>query len=180
MASNETNSDVNNETVTSGGSTKKSVILRIANLILRVFTLVLLIIALIVLAINSKTLDLITGEEVELRFQDIYAYRYMLSAIVIGTAYTLLQLAFSIYHIINNAKDNVYLLFDFYGDKIISYLLATGAAAGFGLTKDMNEAIDISELEDFYAKGYASASLLLLAFVCTAVLSVLSSYALPK
>lgn len=67
--------------------------------------------------------------------------------------------------------------------QIVSYLLATGAAAGFGVTVDMKTLIELLSTFDFgnfYAKGYASSSLLLLAFFCTAVLSVLSSYALPK
>ncbi|EXC20163.1 hypothetical protein L484_011407 [Morus notabilis] len=103
----------------------------------------------------------------------------MLSAIVIGTAYALLQLAFTIYNAVSNGEGNH--LFDFYGDKIVSYLLATGAAAGFGVTNDMKTLIELlSTFGNFYEKAYASASLLFLAFVCTAVLSVLSSYALPK
>ena len=34
--------------------------------------------------------------------------------------------------------------------------------------------------KSFYVTAYASASLLLLAFVCTAILSIISSYEIPK
>ena len=65
----------------------------------------------------------------------------------------------------------------------MSYLVATGAAAGFGATIDMAKCIDALDIfvsESYYAKAYASASLLLVAFVCTTILSIISSYALPK
>ncbi|KAL5569092.1 hypothetical protein UlMin_025667 [Ulmus minor] len=153
---------------------------RIANLVLRVFTLILLFISLIVLCTNTKTLDTTDGGTTKFRFRNVVAYRYMLSAIVFGTAYSLLQLAFCIYNIVSKGEGNI--LFDFYGDKIISYVLATGAAAGFGVTKDMKDLVELLEIDlgNFYDKAYASASLLFLAFFCTAILSVLSSYALPK
>ncbi|KAA3481815.1 CASP-like protein 4D1 [Gossypium australe] len=71
---------------------------------------------------------------------------------------------------------------DFYGDKVISYVLASGSADGFGATKDMKalaDATNVDDLDDYY-KAYASASFLLFAFTCAAILSVFSSYALPK
>ncbi|EXC06045.1 hypothetical protein L484_009956 [Morus notabilis] len=155
----------------------------IVNLVLRVFVFVLLLISLILICTNTTTAK---GTDVfaeqDFRFQDVIAYRYMLSSIVIGTAFVLLQLAFTIYNVIAKSEGN--LLFDFYGDKIMSYVLATGAASGFGVTNDMQmlfNKLNIFLGDDFYAKSYASASLLLLATVCTAVLSVFSSYALiPK
>nr|XP_023909295.1 CASP-like protein 4D1 [Quercus suber]XP_023926940.1 CASP-like protein 4D1 [Quercus suber]POE92467.1 casp-like protein 4d1 [Quercus suber]POF14619.1 casp-like protein 4d1 [Quercus suber] len=155
---------------------------RIVTLLLKVFNFVLLLISLIVLTTNTATAytEVLTFK---VRFNDIYAYRYMLATNVIGFAYTLLQIAFSIFHIIMGnhliSGDGGALL-DFYGDKVISYLLATGAAAGFGVTVDLKETFGLFIDRSFYEKAYASASLLLLAFVCTAILSVISSYAVPK
>ncbi|KAM6582552.1 hypothetical protein CsatB_009554 [Cannabis sativa] len=109
---------------------------------------------------------------------------YMLSVIVFGLVYSLWRLGFSIYLFITNVKG--YFLIDFYGDKIISYLLATGTAAGFAATKDVKtyfsqqfQFLDLEdgELDGFCSMGYASASLVLIAFICTAMLSVMSSYA---
>lgn len=64
----------------------------------------------------------------------------------------------------------------------MSYVLATGAAAGFGVTVDLKRITDAEGLEmsKFYEKAYASASLLLLAFICTAVLSIISAFILPR
>lgn len=71
--------------------------------------------------------------------------------------------------------------------QIISYLLATGSAAGFGVSKDLKETFlaliefdSTDPVDKFFSKGYASASLLLFAFVSLAVLSVFSSLALSK
>lgn len=66
--------------------------------------------------------------------------------------------------------------------QIASYLLATGAAAGFAVTKDlqrMNERSSL-ELDRFFDRAYASAGLLLLGFVCVGLLSVAASFNLPK
>ncbi|KAF4363410.1 hypothetical protein F8388_016538 [Cannabis sativa] len=137
------------------------------------FTTILLLIALIILATNSN-------HELTLNFQTLYAYRYMLSVIVFGLVYSLWRLGFSIYLFIANVKG--YFLIDFYGDKIISYFLATGTAAGLAVTKDLNaffnQQLEDYEIDEFCSKGYASASLVLIAFLCTAILSVMSSYAI--
>ncbi|XP_062087318.1 CASP-like protein 4D1 [Humulus lupulus] len=152
----------------------KSAASKIASLVLRILTIVLLLISLVVLSTNSKTVETDLGVA-QIRFKDILAYRYVLFTIVIGVAYSLLQLVFTIFEVIRSSEGN--LVFDFYGDKIISYVLATGAGSGFGVTNDMKQ---LYELGNFFEKSYASISLLFLGFICTAVLSVLSSYALPK
>lgn len=169
---------INMEPTTSSAS-------RIVTLLLKVLNFVLLLISLIVLATNTATVYT-EVQTLKIRFNDVYAYRYMFATNVIGFAYTLLQIAFSIFHIIMGKSlisGDGGVLLDFYGDKVLSYLLATGAAAGFGVTKDLKAAFDAFGLavdKSFYEKAYASASLLLLAFVSTAILSVISSYALPK
>ncbi|XP_021813701.1 CASP-like protein 4D1 [Prunus avium] len=154
---------------------------RIASLILRIFTFILLLTSLIVLATNSIGSS---DDDSKVRFTDFYAYRYMLATIVIGNAYSLLQLVLTIFNIVRGGDGMPFL--DFFGDKLISNLLATGTGAGFAATVDTKrltdadprfESIDIGE---FYDKAYASASLLLLAFCSTAMLSIISSYTLPK
>ncbi|PQQ09042.1 CASP-like protein 4D1 [Prunus yedoensis var. nudiflora] len=156
-----------------------SVSSRLASLILRIIAFILLLISLIVLGTNTMEIN-----QSKLRFQDIYAYRYMLSTIVIGTAYSLLQLALSIQNVVSG-QDGI-LLLNFFGDKLISYLLASGTGAGFAITVDTKRLTDadpvfeLIDIREFYDKAYASASLLLLAFCTTAMLSIISSYTLPK
>jgi hypothetical protein len=63
----------------------------------------------------------------------------------------------------------------------VSYILATGAAAGFSATKELKKVtFGDAHLTRFFNLGYASVLLLFLAFLCTAILSILSSYALPR
>ncbi|KAJ1443163.1 plant integral membrane protein [Sesbania bispinosa] len=70
-------------------------------------------------------------------------------------------------------------LLDFFGDKIISYLLLSGSAAGFGASEDLQR-ITYGSLKSFFGKANASASLLLIGFLITAIASTLSSFALPN
>ncbi|GKU91930.1 hypothetical protein SLEP1_g5735 [Rubroshorea leprosula] len=64
--------------------------------------------------------------------------------------------------------------------QVLSYTLATGAAAGFGATSDMRSASEGLISHNFFNRGYAASALVLLGFVCAAFLSIFSSHALPK
>ncbi|XP_061338375.1 CASP-like protein 4D1 [Gastrolobium bilobum] len=161
-----------------------STVSRTVLLLLRVLTFVFLLIALILIAINKQTEDTSDGPT-EAKFNDIHAYRYMISTIVIGFAYNLLQMALSIFSVVSGNRvlsgDGGY-LFDFFGDKIISYLLLSGSAAGFGASEDLHtlfKSIDLP-FNSFFEKANASASLLLIGFLFTAIASTFTSFALPK
>ncbi|KAJ4903914.1 CASP-like protein 4D2 [Raphanus sativus] len=159
-----------------------SVSLKVVNLLLRVLTALFLVISVIVLTTNSVTIG-----SIKFHFNDVYAYRYMLAAAVIGLIYAAMQLFFTICQFSTGTTNSFNYQLDFYGDKVISYLVATGSAAGFGVTKDLKDAfialvsLDSTDpVDEFFSKGYASASLLLFAFLCLAVLSVFSSLAIAK
>nr|POE92468.1 dna polymerase alpha catalytic subunit [Quercus suber] len=64
----------------------------------------------------------------------------------------------------------------------ISYLLLSAASAGIGASKDLRPYIKKSNdhFNSYLSKGFAAANLLLPAFVCTMILSILSYYALPE
>ncbi|CAL0314615.1 unnamed protein product [Lupinus luteus] len=153
-------------------------------LVLRVLTFVFLLISLILIAIDKGTEDTTNGP-LEAKFNDFHAYRYMLSTTVIGFAYNLVQMAFSIFTVVSGKRvisgDGGY-FFDFFGDKIISYLILSGSAAGFGVSDDLHSFFKAQELpfNSFFAKANASATLLLFAFLFTAIASVFTSLALPK
>lgn len=80
----------------------------------------------------------------------------------------------------------------FYGDKVISNLLAAGVGAGFAYSMEFNKFLSgildslivigvpeadnmKSEATKFLARGNFATSLLLIGFVCTAVHSILPS-----
>ena len=71
---------------------------------------------------------------------------------------------------------------EYLSGQVVSYLLATGAAAGLGASKDLKLMFEVLRFEDvqIFNKGYAYCGFLLIAFVYTAISSVISSYALPK
>ncbi|KAB1217896.1 hypothetical protein CJ030_MR3G014694 [Morella rubra] len=157
---------------------------RAAIVILRALSFILLLISLIVLTTNTETLY-VAFDTIKIHFNDIYAYRYMISAIVIGFVYSVIQLVLSVCHALkgHGHRGDGGLRFDFYGDSIIAYLLATGAAAGFGVTKDLKTAYELAGIDlgnKFYDQATASASVLLLAFFCTAILSFIAANGLPK
>ncbi|GMY08573.1 CASP-like protein 4D1 [Fagus crenata] len=58
----------------------------------------------------------------------------------------------------------------------------SAASAGIGASRDIHEVVDVTNqhIASYISKGFAAACLLLPAFVCTAILSIISSYAVPK
>ncbi|XP_038877615.1 CASP-like protein 4D1 [Benincasa hispida] len=144
---------------------------KIASLVLRVVTFVFLLISIIVLATNSKTIG-----DAKFHFHNVNSYRYAITTIIIGGAFNLLQIALALYRLVTKTDGN--LLFDFYGDKVLSYVLLSGAAAALGSGIDLKANLEV--LASFFDHGNAGAALLLLAFFCSAVVSVLSSLALSN
>ncbi|XP_045797321.1 CASP-like protein 4D1 [Trifolium pratense] len=174
----ENNTKNTTPTSTSTSKPSNSTVSRTILLLLRVLTFVFLLIALILIVLTKD-------DDAEIKFKDIHAYRYMISTIVIGFAYNLLQMALSIFSVVSGNRilngDGGY-KFDFYGDKIISYFLLSGSAAGFGASEDLHRVFKAAELplNSFFGKANASSSLLLFGFIATAIASIFTSFALPK
>ncbi|KAH0755505.1 hypothetical protein KY290_025775 [Solanum tuberosum] len=113
------------------------------------------------------------------------AQHYMISADVIGMAYTLLLIVLIFFQVKSGSPiDSGLAYFEFYGDKIILFLLATGAAAGLGLTVEYNRLKDnddtTQDIQNFINIANASASVLLLGSISSAISSIISSLNLPK
>ncbi|KAG6602372.1 CASP-like protein 4D1, partial [Cucurbita argyrosperma subsp. sororia] len=154
---------------------------RIASLILRILTFILIFISLIINATNSKTFNKGDQNETTFKFKDVYSYRYLISTTIIGAVLSLLQIALNIYNVVT--KSHRTLLFNMFSDKLLSYLLLSGASAGLGAGIDLR--VGLKELvgnllNSFFDKGNGSAAVLLLAFICAAVVSILSSLALIR
>ncbi|KAK4284149.1 hypothetical protein QN277_001019 [Acacia crassicarpa] len=155
-------------------------------LVLRVLTLFFLLVALILISVDKGSEPAEDGGRNQIKFDDLHSYKYMMAAIIIGFVYNLGQMALSIFNVVSGKrliKGDFGFLLDFSGDEIISYLLATGAAAGFGATLDVHSTLtdylDV-HFDSFFNKANASASLLFFGFMFTASSSVFASYALPK
>ncbi|XP_030931234.1 CASP-like protein 4D1 [Quercus lobata] len=151
----------------------------IAVLLLRGISLLFLLLSFVILLNNGNT-HKENGRDYF--FLKIKSYSYMFAASIIGIGCTILQtIAFVIFQIV--MESHKFIIFEFYGDKVISYLLLSAAAAGLGASIDVeSHLIDKSNdhFNNYLSKGFAAANLLLPAFVCTSTLSILSSYALAK
>ncbi|XP_073139090.1 CASP-like protein PIMP1 [Henckelia pumila] len=152
------------------------------SLILRIVTLICLLISLILLITVDGTALLPDYGHTKVKFKDVQAFKYMCAAIVIGIVYSLLQTTFTVIQINSGSRfgGDGFVYIDFYGDKIISYILINGAAASFGFTQDMRDLVDLLGITGFANKVNAAAALCTLGFLFTAILSILSSMALPE
>ncbi|XP_049354816.1 CASP-like protein PIMP1 [Solanum verrucosum] len=157
----------------------------VGSLVMRLITFSCLLVSLIVIATNSFDTFNIYGLPIRVDSTDIHVYRYMISADVIGMAYTLLLIVLIFFQVKSGSPiDSGLAYFEFYGDKIILFLLATGAAAGLGLTVEYNRIKDNDEttqnIQNFINIANASASVLLLGSISSAISSIISSLNLPK
>ncbi|CAI0472825.1 unnamed protein product [Linum tenue] len=171
-------------------------------LVLRLSTLFILVASVLVLVFNTvkvpfdvRNLSLNEFNPTKLTFKDLIAFKYLLAVAIIGAVYTIVQLPLAIYHVATGkrlSRKECMPEFDFYGDKLVSYLLATAVGAGFLVCADLKVNLDkmLKTLEDantaglgdsrenydkFFNMGFLATTLLFLAFVCMAVVSVLSS-----
>ncbi|KAI7985960.1 CASP-like protein 4D1 [Camellia lanceoleosa] len=154
-----------------------------STLVLRIFTLIILAASVVVMATDNFKLS--DGSKTS--FKDIVAYRFVITTGVIGFVYTTLQLPFAIYYVCTEKRLDCLPEFDFYGDKIISFLLATGVGAGFAVTHELKRIIqsisdDYGGLDEqesktisFLNRGYIATGILFAGFICMAILSILSS-----
>ncbi|CAD6256785.1 unnamed protein product [Miscanthus lutarioriparius] len=154
------------------------------SLVLRVLTLLLLIASLIIMVTNKIYFGPFSAVEdpPNFTFRDRLAYRYVVSAAVIGCAYTLLVLPFDVIPVAQGRKigrggATVVLIFT---DVVFAVLIATGAAAGLGLTVDSQrfpELLD-SDTKNFCNMVDLSCGLMLGATVCMVIMITISAHLL--
>ncbi|KAG9151658.1 hypothetical protein Leryth_001968 [Lithospermum erythrorhizon] len=159
-------------------------------LILRILTL-LFCAASIVLTVTNKYE--IQGEKA--KFTDIIAFRYVLASGAIGSLYALIQIPFAFYHAYTQKRwirDGYLPEFDFYGDKVVSMLLASGVGVGFGASFELKRTVDAlfdlilflgipdfdveggrSKTKKFFDRGIFSTGMLLGAFTWMLALTLL-------
>ncbi|KAK4395530.1 CASP-like protein 4D1 [Sesamum angolense] len=145
-------------------------------LFLRVFTLLALAASVVLMGINNFTED-----GVKTRFTDLIAYRYVFGTGAIGFLYTLIQIPFTVYNVVKEKRliRNGFLQeFDFYADKVMAFLLASGVGVGFGVSFELKRVLgDVlgRKSKKFLDMGSISAGILLVGFVSMALLCIISS-----
>ncbi|XP_040998226.1 CASP-like protein 4D1 [Juglans microcarpa x Juglans regia] len=148
-------------------------VIAISSLILRILTLASIIASIVLLVTDKAILEGVQFGS----FKDLITYRYVLSIASISGAYTVLQLPFAVYYTSTGKRliHNGYLPeFDFFGDKMISLLLATAVGAGFAVSIEIKR-IPGNAFKNFYTRGNVATGVLLIGTVCMVLVSVLSS-----
>ncbi|XP_038725545.1 CASP-like protein 4D1 [Tripterygium wilfordii] len=161
-------------------------------LVLRLLTLLASIACMVVIVTDKITFGEVTADST---FKALNAYRYLLSVAVIASTYSLLQFPFTVYYASKEKRlihGQFLPEFDFYGDQVISLLLATGVGAGFAVSCEYKKFLDAlyellasmnftgleqskSSTEEFLDKGNIAAGLLLIASLFMAALLIISS-----
>ncbi|PUZ45160.1 hypothetical protein GQ55_8G200000 [Panicum hallii var. hallii] len=152
-----------------------------ASLLLRVLTLLLLIASLVIIVTNkvyAPFTDVV--DPPNLTFRDFSAYRYVLSAAVIGCAYTLLVLPFAAIHVVQGKRfgrgRGIALII--FTDVVLAVLIATGAAAGLGLTVEFQRSPQDSDFKNFLNLVDVSCGLMLGATICMVIMIMISVHPL--
>ncbi|XP_009610514.1 CASP-like protein 4D1 [Nicotiana tomentosiformis] len=156
-------------------------------LLARVITLAACVISLIVLQNNEITWMYNGMEGGKFNYEGYSSYRYMFGVLVAGIIYTIWHIPFAAYYLVAKKRlvdHQGFRMFEFFGDKIILAVLATGAGAALGATVELSKA----HFPDYYSKQmhnflsvmYAPSALLVAAFVSSGISSVLSSLNLHK
>ncbi|PNX94776.1 hypothetical protein L195_g017956 [Trifolium pratense] len=157
-------------------------------LVLRIVTLAASIATVALIVTNIAKFD----DGTKMKFQDFMSFRYVVAVASIAGAYCIVQLPFSIYYAAQQKRliRNGFLPeFDFYGDKVISGILATGIGAGFAVSIEFKRFFDQifdaagvskedptrSTNNKFYVRGIVASGVLSVAFIAIFVVSVLSS-----
>ncbi|KAI9087391.1 hypothetical protein K1719_030711 [Acacia pycnantha] len=175
----------------SQGVTSSMLVLRIIALAASVVTIALMV------TNNAKYYDPIFQITLlDIKFQDVMAFRYVVAVAAISAAYGIIQLPFAVYYAVKQkrlVRNAFFPNFDFYGDKVISLLLATAIGAGIGVAYEAKKSFETSNFSGFpsldrrtihilnskvfkfYDRAIIASSVLALACLCMAIVSVLSS-----
>ncbi|PRQ59115.1 hypothetical protein RchiOBHm_Chr1g0366621 [Rosa chinensis] len=163
---------------------------RIVTIVLRVLAAIVLFVSLVMLVANNQDYPdpSDNGNTKTARFYDQVGFQYM-------AATTALGIGFSIYGTvvvalrIKRGNDEGNLLIDFYGQKVLSNLLVTGAVAGFLTVQAVEKALSdyvgdtfaVLVTNNYYWGMYKTCSgLVLLGFFLSVALSILSSHTLVR
>ncbi|CAD6256784.1 unnamed protein product [Miscanthus lutarioriparius] len=149
-----------------------------ASLLLRVLTLLLLVASIVILVTNKIYAPFRNVvDPPNITFRDFYAYRYVLSAAVIGGAYTLLVLPFAAIHVAQErriGRDRRAIALLIFTDVVFAVLIATGAAAGLGLTVESQRFPQGPDFANFFKLVDVSCGLMLVATLCMVIIIMVS------
>ncbi|XP_019151100.1 PREDICTED: CASP-like protein 4D1 [Ipomoea nil] len=157
--------------------------LHVLNLALRILSFASLVVSIIVFlsATSGNNYDDHAAfmyddvKNTKFTFNDFFSYRYSVAVDGIGIFYSFLQIVLTMVHGQSEESSEELVKFNLYADEIISVVLGTGAAAGFGLTLDLKHLPCASIIaKSFLSKMLVASSFSLGGFASTAVSSIVS------
>uniref|UniRef100_A0ACD5TUT8 Uncharacterized protein n=1 Tax=Avena sativa TaxID=4498 RepID=A0ACD5TUT8_AVESA len=164
--------------------------LAMATLVFRVLAIGLLAasIALIATAKIYDPTDRSLAAPPNFTFQDFYAFEYLLSAGVIGCAYTMLALVFAA---VNVSRRRMFrggeAVFLICADAVCSVIMATGAAAALGIAvqyqqenRSFLDSPAAATVKKFFDQVDASCALILGAALCTVIIIGMSAHSVAN
>ncbi|XP_020209376.2 CASP-like protein 4D1 [Cajanus cajan] len=158
----------------------------------------MLFLRIVALAASVVTVTLLVTYKVKfddgtkLSFRDFNSYWYELVVAAIGGAYCIVQLPFAIYYAVHQKRlirNGSLPDFDFFGDKVICVLLATGVGVGFAVSLEFKMFFDgifdsvgtakndatRSAYDKFFDRVIVASAILLVACLSMIIVSVISS-----
>ncbi|XP_050387150.1 CASP-like protein 4D1 [Argentina anserina] len=163
---------------------------RIVTIVLRVLIALISFATLMVLVTNSQDYDDVTDglKRKTFRFTDSIGLEYMAAAIVIGIGYSIYGTVVMALRI-KRGNDEGNLLIDFYGQKALSNLLVTAAVAGYLAIQSWKENMDklqkmtnvpLATFDSYWGTYKTCCGLLILPFLLSMVVSILSTHTLTR
>ncbi|KAL8159623.1 hypothetical protein V2J09_001160 [Rumex salicifolius] len=155
-------------------------------IVTRSYTILVLIISLVLLLTMKGSVKVVEEgkKNKSIELWSLASQRYVVMAIIIGSASNILQLGLVIYFMITGkdmAVNNYKIFFDYYADKVLSLLLAAGVGAQLASTFDITTIKDFKDdVKHFFVVDKISSILLTTAMVSTALSSSCSEKAVQS
>ncbi|XP_015159396.1 CASP-like protein 4D1 [Solanum tuberosum] len=116
----------------------------------------------------------------------LYIFPVCVSCRCRGNSYSLIQLPFALYQAIKGKRfiSGQFLpMFDFYGDKVMAFLLASGVGVSVEFKNFVDESIDINEVriefrekgDKFFDNAIIASGILLAGFTTMAIITILNT-----
>ena len=86
----------------------------------------------------SNSFELSSGEKI--KYSDIKAYRYVLAASIVVSAYSLIKIPFELYYAVTGRHSSHRKFLgrvDFVIDKLLSFYMASGVGVGYGVSTEL-------------------------------------------
>ncbi|KAI9087331.1 hypothetical protein K1719_030651 [Acacia pycnantha] len=174
-----------------------------AALLIFILRILVLIASLISVALVASSHSHVLGSDIHYHFKNIITLRYVMAVAATSLVYGVVQLPFAACCVLKS-KRLIPHTFEFYADKVMGMLLATGSGAGIAISRELKKVLGMGSRGDqvdedtlyymdplkglqfmksltdthsiFWNKLLAASVFLLLAWLCLAFISIISHH----